>query len=341
MPHHQQGDRLSWGDTVFLNLERDGMPLNVAGISIFDGDIQFKSFLRFVESRLPLIPRYLKRVTPPPFNFGLPSWDYDREFDIHNHMREVTLEHGSDAELKALAGKILSTVMDRQHPLWDMTLVHGLKGNRSALIARLHHCLADGIGGVGIMSLLMDASPVAPPLPKRKPRLNIPAPRNAVSSLLDGLVSSYASFMDPILSAYVNALKITEQTLAEGVKLTDDKYSGLMPELAAPTERLFFNVIYSGPQKFTWTQIPLAEVKEIRRACGTSVNDVLLALITATVRCYSELHGDQSAERWRRKRIGKLHLADCGHDSTGYSRPEKTARRCSQENGVPQAHARG
>lgn len=297
MPHHQHGDRLSWGDSVFLNLERDGMPLNVAGISIFEGDVQFKSFLRFVESKLPLIPRYLKRVTPPPFNVGLPSWDYDPDFDISNHMREVSLKHGSDAELKALAGNILGQVMDRQHPLWDMTLVHGLKGNRSALIARMHHCLADGIGGVGIMSLLMDASAVVPRLPKRRLVLRVPAPRDHASSLLDGLLSSYTSFMDPILSAYVNALKITERTLAEGVDLTGDEFSTLLPELTAPTERLFFNVIYTGPQKFTWTEIPLAEVKDIRRAFGTSVNDVLLAVVTATVRRYAELHGDQMKKR--------------------------------------------
>lgn len=314
MPLHQHGDRLSWGDSVFLNLERDGMPLNVAGISIFEGDIEFKSFLRFVESKLPLIPRYLKRVTPPPFNVGLPSWDYDPDFDISNHMREVSLKHGSDAELKALAGKILGQVMDRQHPLWDMTLVRGLKGNRSALIARMHHCLADGIGGVGIMSLLMDASPVTPPLPRRMPRLRVPAPRDAVSSFLDGLASSYASFMDPILSTCANLLKLTEQTLAEG-KLADDEFSKLLPELTAPTERLFFNVIYSGPQKFTWTEIPLAEVKDIRRAFGTSVNDVLLALITATVRRYSELHGDRMKKRLLRVMVPvNLRTADGGSD---------------------------
>ena len=49
--------------------------------------------------------------------------------------------------------------MDRQHPLWDLTLVHGLKGNRSGLIFRLHHCLADGIAGVGIMHVVMDVKP--------------------------------------------------------------------------------------------------------------------------------------------------------------------------------------
>ena len=59
------------------------------------------------------------------------------------------------------------------------------------------------------------------------------------------------------------------------------------------TERLRFNVIYRGPQKFAWTEIPLADVKAIRHNCGASVNDVLLALVTPTIRRYSELHGDR------------------------------------------------
>jgi hypothetical protein len=150
MRNHLGGERLSWGDTVFLNLERSGMPLNVACVSLFDGDIAFDDYVRFVESRLPLIPRYLMRVVPPPLNAGLPTWEYDPEFDIRTHVREVVLKHGSIAELKAHAGKMLSKVMDRQRPLWDLTLVRNLKGNRTGLIARMHHCLADGIAGVGI-----------------------------------------------------------------------------------------------------------------------------------------------------------------------------------------------
>ena len=134
-----QSDRLSWGDTVFLHLEREGMPLNVACVCVFDGVISFKQCVRFVESKLPLIPRYLKRVVFPPLNIGLPSWEFDPTFNILAHIREVTLKSGSDTELKNLAGKILGTVMDRQHPLWDLTLVHGLKDGRSALIFRLHH----------------------------------------------------------------------------------------------------------------------------------------------------------------------------------------------------------
>src|SRR5271169_5121981 len=121
MQSQQQDDRLSWGDSVFLNLEREGMPLNVACICVLEGELSLGDYVQFVESRLPLIPRYLMRIVAPPLNIGLPIWDYDPAFDIHNHVRESTLQHGTDSELKALAGKIFSKVMDRQHPLWDLT----------------------------------------------------------------------------------------------------------------------------------------------------------------------------------------------------------------------------
>ncbi len=292
MQNQQQGDRLSWGDTVFLNLEREGMPLNVACVCVFEGKIPFKSCVQFVESKLPLIPRYLKRVVPPLLNIGLPSWEYDPTFDIRNHIREATLKHGSDAELKTLAGKILSTVMDRQHPLWDMTLVHGLKDGRSGLIFRLHHCLADGIAGVGIMNVLMDASPVAPRLPKRKLRLHVPPPRDVWGSITNGCIESYSELVKRILAALADVSSMAERFAANGGNLGTDEFS-LFPELTLSTERLRFNVLYRGPQKFAWAAIPLAEIKAIRHSCGTSVNDVILALVTATIRRYLELHGER------------------------------------------------
>jgi diacylglycerol O-acyltransferase / wax synthase len=297
MQRQQQSDRLSWGDTVFLNLEREGMPLNVACVCVFDSEIPFKDCVRLVESRLPLIPRYLKRVVPPLFNIGLPSWEYDPTFDIRNHVREATLKHGSNAELKTLAGKILSTVMDRQHPLWDLTFVHGLKGDRSALIFRLHHCLADGIAGVGIMNVLMDASPVGPSLPRRKPRLRVPPPRGVLTSLTNSVVDSYSDVAKRIFDAMANVSSMAERFVLNDAKLATGELNCLLPEFTISTERLRFNVLYRGPQKFAWAEVPLQEIKAIKQTCGTSVNDVILALVTATIRRYLELHGDDVKRR--------------------------------------------
>ena len=182
--------------------------------------------------------------------------------------------------------------MDRQHPLWDMTLVHGLKGDRSGLIFRLHHCLADGIAGVGIMNVVMDASPVAPRLPKRKLRLRVPPPRDVLTSLTNGCIDSYSELVKRILAALADVSSMAERFAANGGNLGTDEFA-LFPELTVSTERLRFNVLYRGPQKFAWAEVPLAEIKAIRQTCGTSVNDVILALVTATIRRYLELHGDR------------------------------------------------
>ena len=292
MQNQLQSDRLSWGDTVFLHLERQGMPLNVASICVFEGEISFPDCVRFVESKLPMLPRYFKRVVPAPFGLGLPSWEYDLEFDLSRHLREVTLNRGTDTELRSLAGKLFSQVMDRRHPLWDITVVRGLKAHRTGLIFRLHHCLADGIAGVGIMSALMDASPDAPPLPKKEVKFHIPKPRDPLTSLTSEFVDSYSDFIKRILSAMTDVLTMAERVAAGGDQTAAEEFANLFPEITAFTERLRFNVIYRGPQKFACTEIPLADVKGIKVKTGSSVNDVILALVTATIRRYCELHGD-------------------------------------------------
>ena len=308
MHNNHQSDRLSWGDTVFLNLEREGMPLNVAAVCVFEGQVSFDDCVQFVASKLPLIPRYLKRVVPEPFGLGLPSWEYDREFDLRNHVREVTLKNGTDAELKAVAAKLFGEVMDRRHPLWDMTFVRGLKGNHTGLIMRLHHCLADGIAGVGLMNVIFDASAEAPRLPRKKLRVRAPAvSRDPLSSLASGFLDSYSDFVKRVLSGYADLLSIVERTavtngngtangMANGKSVTEE-LAQLLPEMTATTERLRFNVVYRGPQKFAWTELPLDQIKAIKEACGASVNDVLLTLVTSTIRRYTELHGDAVKDR--------------------------------------------
>jgi diacylglycerol O-acyltransferase len=300
METREQSDRLSWGDTVFLNLEREGMPLNVASICVFEGEVSFKDCMQFIESKLPLIPRYLKRVVAAPFGLGLPTWEYDPHFKLSRHVKEVKLKNGSEAELKELAGKLFSQVMDRQHPLWDLTLVRGLNGSRTALIIRLHHCMADGVAGVGIMNVLLDANPQAPRLPKKKLKFSVPKPPDPIASLSTGFVESYTDFVQRILSALADLLSMAERVAAStsngsgggAASLPTSEIVSLFPELTAMTERLRFNVLYQGPQKFAFTSISLPEIKAIKESCGASVNDVILAIVTATIRRYCELHGD-------------------------------------------------
>lgn len=296
MRQHRNHDRLSGIDTAFLYLEREGLPMHIAGVSLLEGIVSFEECIRSVESKLPLIPRYRQRVVAPLFNIGRPIWEFDPEFDIRNHIREVTLKNGSASEFKALAGKFISKLMDRRRPLWDITLVRGLKGNQTGFITRVHHCLADGVSGVDLMNVVLSAKPVGPPAGK-PPRFRASSPRDPWTAIVDDWMDSYTTMIEQALSTQADVLKMTERIVSGRGVAQSNGLAKLLLEVAAPTEPLHFNTTVDGPQQLAWLEIPLSDIKAVKEACACSVNDVVLTLVTMAIRRYASLHGDEIKRR--------------------------------------------
>jgi WS/DGAT/MGAT family acyltransferase len=310
MPEPQNGNSLSSGDALFLYFERQGQPVNVASVNVFEGVLPLDVCTAYIESKLSLVPRYRQRVVFPPYNMDLPIWENDPQFDIRNHIREVTLRRGTDAEFKALAAKLLSPTMDRERPLWDFTLVQGLTGSRTGAVLRMHHCLADGISGVGVLNVLLEPSPIPQSLPKDKSPLRAEPTLDSAAPPRDGLLYSSISAVQRVLTASSEFLDLAkhmvtagenpsaaDKTVAEPGSKAEARVSLLgelkqvLPEAITLADRLPFNVVCRGPQKFGWAEVPLAEIKAIKQACGVTVNDVVLALVTAAIRQYAQLHG--------------------------------------------------
>jgi diacylglycerol O-acyltransferase / wax synthase len=280
----------SFGDALFLYVEREGQPLNIAGVSVFEGEIKLKDCIAFVASKLPLVPRYRQRVVFPAFDVGLPSWQFDRKFDIRNHVRQVRLKHGTEQELKELAGKIVSTRLDRERPLWDFTLAR-LQGGRTGLVVRIHHCLADGIAGVGVMNVIMDIAPNPSPIQqKEQPLEAFSKPKDATAVILDGLAKSYMSLVSGALTLETGLLNVAQEAVTNPTGPPAELIR-LLSELAAPAEPLPFNIVCKGPQKFAWTEVPLADIKAVKNICGGTVNDVVLTTVTLAFARYVEQRG--------------------------------------------------
>lgn len=313
MPHLYPSDRLSSEDAVFLYLEKKEMPMHIGSVSIFDGLIGFRECVDFIESRLPLIQRYRQRIVVPPFHAGHPTWEPDPAFDIHNHVHYVHLKRGDQAALERLAGQIFEPMMDRTKPLWDMTVVDGLENGRSALIARVHHCLVDGVSGVGLMNVMLDPG-LQPPL-KKKAFHARPLP-GAAASLADALASSYSEMVDRILSAQMAAMDIAQALVSNQALGGFNHLMRVLPELLSPVERLPFNRPCLGPRKVAWTEISIPEVSAIREACEGTLNDVILTVVTAAVRRYSELHGTPVKNRLLRLMV-PVNLRHNGHHGLG------------------------
>jgi diacylglycerol O-acyltransferase len=290
MPDEGNSNSFSFGDALFLYIEREGQPLNIAGISVFEGEIKRKDCAAFIESKLPLIPRYRQRVVFPPFDLGLPHWEFDPQFDIRNHIHQVKLKHGTEQELKEVAGKIMSTRLDRQRPLWDFTLAR-LQGGRTGIITRIHHCLADGIAGVGAMNVILDTAPTPRPIPRKKQQVETPRPpKDATAVILDALAKSYLSLVRGALTLQTGVLNVAQEAVANPA-VPPAEMIRLLSELATPAEPLPFNVICRGPQKFAWTEVPLADIKAVKNNWGGTVNDVVLATVTLAFGRYAEQRG--------------------------------------------------
>jgi len=294
------GYRLSPVDAAFLYLERPELPVSIASVSIFDGPIPFERFVASIQSKLTLVPRYRQKVVMPPYNLGLPFWEEDHDFDIRRHIFRVKLDRpGGDAQLEALAGRILSGLMDRSKPLWDIHVVDGLKGDRGALIWRLHHALADGVSGVGLLSVMLDSTPEGSRV-VRRPHLERRPPRPASPSLTDAVTDMVQSTMDGLVAAEKGLFGFAQALVTGPMQNGLKELVGLLPELAESIERLPFNRPCGSERKFCWAEFDLGRVQAVREALGGTVNDVILTVLTRALARHAKLHGESIVNRFVR-----------------------------------------
>lgn len=275
-------DRLSGLDASFLHLERIETPMHVGALSVFEGEPFFGPEGRFrlrdarelVASRLHLIPRFRKRIEQVPLSAGDPIWVDDARFDIGYHVRLTALPApGTRDQLLALFERVQSQVLDRTRPLWELWFVEGLEGGHVALIQKTHHALVDGVSGVDVATVLLDFEPEHAVIeaPEWEPQPAPPPARLLVDSLRD-------------LVAGPQALADAARLVAEVPRRALDRIAELARSLATLGEGGFVaprtslnHAVVGRSRRFGLVQVPLDDVKVVRRAFGGTINDVVLA----------------------------------------------------------------
>jgi diacylglycerol O-acyltransferase len=280
-PRHFQ--RLTATDASFVVQERGPSHMHIGGVMIFEGPPPpYDAFLRHIEARLALVPRYRQRLLFPRFEMGRPLWIDDTRFTLTYHVRHTALPPpGSIEQLQRLTARVFSQRLDRSKSLWEFYLVEGLEGGRFALVNKTHHAMVDGVSGVDIATLLFDlsgdAAPSPPPTKKWKPSAEPSQREVAVKLVRDsahvvlGLARSAASALtDPREAA--EALRVTAEGLGEVV------WAGLTPAPPSP-----MNVPIGPHRRVTWARTALADFKVIKNSLGGTVNDVVLAVVAGAL----------------------------------------------------------
>jgi diacylglycerol O-acyltransferase len=268
-------------DASFYLLEDENTPLHVASVIVFDGPVpSYGDLVRLIMSKLPQVPRYRQRVRSIPLHLGRPVWIDDPYFQILYHIRHTALPSpGSDEQLRNLAGRVLGQRLDPSKPLWEIWLVEGLDEGRWALIAKVHHCMVDGVAGMDLMTVMFEMTPDPAPLPEAEPWKPEPEP-SGTALLLNTVRHSMEqpqSVVNDVLWLAQNAGN-TRQLGGFAAGLSRALGRFLSPSAASLNGPI-------GPhRRWCWVQGDLDEVRTIRKAFGGTVNDVILAAVTSGFR---------------------------------------------------------
>jgi diacylglycerol O-acyltransferase / wax synthase len=291
-------------DAQFLALETPRQSGHVSGLAILDpstrpdeklelGDIQ-----RMLEERLPLLPPFRWRLKTVPFGLDYPYWIDDPDFDLEYHVRELAIPPPpTDAKVAEQVARIVSRPLDRARPLWEVYLIHGLARDRVALLTKIHHSAVDGMSGAEIMSAMLDLSPEGREVPTpverdgdREPtdlemlaRGLLGAPRYW-GRVLRGMPSTLPNLEDAPILGDVPGAKTLGRTTARVARAIRGGQRRVLERSNLTPPRTSFNGRVSPHRRFAFGRLSLDEVKSVKNAHGTTVNDVVVALTAGAVR---------------------------------------------------------
>jgi WS/DGAT/MGAT family acyltransferase len=286
-------DRLTALDASFLSNESSSSHMHIGAVLIFEGPPpRYTDLVEHVRSRLPLVPRFRQKIVVPPLEAGRPLWADDVNFNLTYHIRHTALpEPGGEAQLKRLCGRVFSQQLDRSKPLWELWLVQGLEEDRFAILTKTHHAMVDGVSGVDIGTVLFELEPHAEPAEANDDW--IPQPEPGTTELVARGISDVVATPVKIAERAVEAVRNPETTARRAVEALEG-LSEIVSAFADPAPDVPLNQPIGPHRRYAWTRSELATFKRIKDALGGTVNDVVLAAVTGSVRSWLHRRGTRT-----------------------------------------------
>jgi diacylglycerol O-acyltransferase len=302
-----EGERMSKVDTAWLRMDSPSNLMMIVGVWILRPGIGHAALSERVRERLLPYRRFVQCAREDATGA---HWLDDPDFQLGRHVvtHKLVRQQGQ-SEQEALQERVALLAMqplDHDHPLWRFELVERYDGG-SALIARIHHCIADGIALISVMMSLVDGGQLPP---QRGPKSEKTGMDAAEDWLADTLVRPFGDITAKALDAAGGGAAKSLAMLAAPQKGLSDSLDQAM-EIARMGGQLATDLAAlalmpddsptrlkgqpGSAKRVAWCEpIPLDEVKAIGKALNCSVNDVLLACVAGAIGRYLRVHGDDT-----------------------------------------------
>ncbi|MDX6214632.1 MAG: diacylglycerol O-acyltransferase / wax synthase [Frankiales bacterium] len=266
-------------DAAFLLPETREQPMHVGSLQLFrppagSGVHDLSGIYAAAVATPEIAPLFRKRLTRGFGTLGQWAWEDDASIDLEHHVRHSSLpKPGRMRELLALCGRLHSTLLDRQRPLWEMHLIEGLEDGRFAVYTKIHHSLLDGVSGLRLLERSLSTDPDA--RDTGMPFAARPQDARRVGLDLGGLLSAG-------LHAAVDAVTLAPKVVSlieQGIR-----HEGAVLPGQAP--RSILNVPITGSRRFAGDAWELDRIRTVAKKADATINDVVLAMSAAALRDY-------------------------------------------------------
>jgi WS/DGAT/MGAT family acyltransferase len=295
-------NHLSGIDAAFLHLESPEMPMHVGSLHVLElppgytGDF-YEDVKACLAARLHLADVFTRKLALMPFDLSNPVWVEDEDIDLEHHVRHITLpKPGSNTQLQQYVARLHSTLLDRSRPLWEFFVIDGLRSGEVALYIKVHHARLDGQAGVALGRAILDLEPAGRKIKPPRARLRRNDYQLGVAELLSAAASNTLQQVVQLVKA-LPAVARAAKTLLLPEKGEDGKRHWPLPrnlDFLAPRTPL--NVAITNQRRFAARTVPLAEVKEIAKRTGVSLNDVVMGTVAGALRDYFMGHRELPAK---------------------------------------------
>ncbi|MFY7854798.1 MAG: wax ester/triacylglycerol synthase family O-acyltransferase [Rubrivivax sp.] len=297
-------ERMSRVDTAWLRMDNDVNLMMIVGVWLLTPGIGYEALCERVSEKLLKYDRFRQKVVQDPMGA---QWVDDEDFDIQRHVlhERLVVAPGQTPEmaLQARCGELATTPLDPSRPLWTFHLIEDFEGG-SALIARIHHCIGDGIALISVTLSITDGGNDPPKRRRREVAEAAFDPSDPSDWLADAVLK-------PLTDLTVKAIGMYGDGVARSVEVLSNPQAPLTSsvEMARTAYQVLSDVAAlavmpddSGTQlkgkpvgrkRVAWNQpLPLEEVKTIGKGLGCSINDVLLSCAAGAIGQYLRDRGE-------------------------------------------------
>ena len=283
--------RMSNVDAAWLGMDAPDNLMMVTGVLWLDEPVDRERLAEVVTKRLlGPYPKFAMRALPTRTPFEQPVWTDDPDFDLDRHLVDGG-ECAGDDGLAALVSDLLGRPLDMSRPPWQLHVVavSDGAGARTAVVARLHHCIADGIALASVLlSLTDDRPPTSPDAPPPTNETRDPRRPGLVRRVADGTqevaeVTGVAVVPHGVRQA-AGAVRFAWRVVTTGLSLV----------FASRDPRTRLSAALGTRKVAAWCDpVDLRLVKRLAAALGVTVNDVLLGATAGALRTLLLAHGDR------------------------------------------------